>query len=258
MAGYQSPLWIAHRGESRDAPENTLASVNLAWERGVPAVEIDVRVSLDGLPVVIHNATTGHMAGTDWRVSRRTHKELKTLDFGRRRGKAWKGERMPKLDQILDTIPTGGRLFIEIKAGPEAIQPIRKALAGSRVRSEQIALIAFKRNLLSTAAQIMPDCEASWIVDLRRHQSKPTATEAERLANLVRSSGLNGLDLGMDASCDFEIIRLLQEHGLPVYCWTVNDLPLARRLIAAGIDGITSDRAAWLMGRLKKKSRRIR
>jgi glycerophosphoryl diester phosphodiesterase len=247
MAGNHSPLWIAHRGESRDAPENTLASVNLAWERGVPAVEIDVRVSRDGLPVVIHNATTGHMAGTDWRVSRRTHAELKTLDFGKRHGDALGGERMPVLDEILDTLPAGGQLFIEIKAGIEAVEPIRKAITGSRARPEQITLIAFKRTVLIAAAQAMPDCEASWIVDLRKYQSKPTNTTANRLARLVHRSGLNSLDLGMDASCDFEIIPLLQEHGLSVYCWTVNDLTLARRLTAAGIDGITSDRAAWMM-----------
>lgn len=252
MAENRSPLWIAHRGESQEAPENTLASINLAWERGVPAVEIDVRVSRDGLPMVIHNATTGHMAGTDWRISRRTGAELKTLDFGSHTGRNWADEWIPTLNEVLDTVPTGGRLFIEIKAGVEAVEPIRKALSKSRIRPKQIVLIAFRRRLLATAAQAMPKCKSSWIMDIRRHQSKPVPKVADHLANLVSRSGLNSLDLGIDASCDLAIIPALQEHGLPVYCWTVNDLPLARRLTAAGIDGITSDRAAWLMGRVGK------
>ena len=244
MPGKHPPLWIAHRGESQDAPENTLASVNLAWERGVPAVEIDVRVSRDGLPVVIHNATTGHMAGTDWRVSRRTHAELKTLDFGKRHGGALGGERMPILDDILDTVPAGGRLLVEIKAGLETVEPIRKAIAGSRARPEQIVLIAFKRMILIAAAQAMPKCEASWIVDLRRHQSKPTNTTANRLASLVHRSGLNSIDLGVDLTCDLSIVPALHRHDLLIYSWTVNNLTQARRLVAAGIDGITCDRAA--------------
>ena len=169
------------------------------------------------------------------------------MDFGKRHGDALGSERIAILDDILDTVPAGGRLLVEIKAGLEAVELIRKAIAGSRAQSKQIVLIAFKRTVLIAAAQAMPKCEASWIVDLRRKQSKPTSTTADRLADQVRRSGLNSIDLGVDLTCDLSIVPALHKHDLLVYCWTVNDLTLARHLVTAGIDGITSDRAAWLM-----------
>jgi glycerophosphoryl diester phosphodiesterase len=247
MPGTQAPLFIAHRGESHDAPENTLASINLAWERKVPAVEIDVRISLDQEAMVIHNATTGHMAGTDWRVSRRTCPQLRTLDFGRLRGSNWNGLTLPTLAEVLDTVPPDGRLFIEIKTGVEAVEPIRKCLAAGRVRAEQITLIAFKRNVLARAAEAMPECGAAWITDVKKVSDDGTRL-ATRLAGLTRRAGFQAINLGVDANTDLEIIGALKPHDLEVFCWTVNDRRLARRLIRAGIDGITSDRAAWLMG----------
>lgn len=246
MPERQPPLWIAHRGESHDAPENTLDSINLAWERKVPAVEIDVRTSRDGQPMVIHNSTTGTMAGTNWWVSRRTCAKLKTLDFGRNRGSEWAGAKIPTLPEVLDTVPAQGRLFIEIKSGAGAIEPIRKALAASSVRSDQIVLICFDRRILARAAKAIPACRTSWITDLRK-STRDTAAEAARLARLAGRDGFHGIDLGLDESCDLDIIPALQELGYEVLCWTVNQQRLARRLIRAGIDGITSDRAAWLM-----------
>ena len=233
-----TPLFIAHRGESHDAPENTLASVNLAWERGVPAVEIDVRVTLDRMPVVIHNATTGHMTGTDWAVSRRSFADLRTLDFGRLHGSAWTGQKIPTLDEVLDTVPESGRLFLEIKAGSEAIPPIRKTIRRSRTRPEQISLIAFRRPVLLAAAQAMPACDACRIIDLKSRHNQDPATEAARLSRIMKSDELRAVNAGMDASCDLAVVRALQSHGLKVYAWTVNDRAFARRLVRAGIDGI--------------------
>ena len=247
MPDARAPLYIAHRGESHDAPENTLASINLAWERKVHAVEIDVRVSRDREAMVIHNSTTGHMAGTDWRVSRRTCADLRTLDFGRLRGPTWAGLTIPTLTEVLDTVPSAGKLLIEIKAGAEAVEPICKALASNRVRADQITLIAFKRSVLARAAEAMPGCDTAWIIDIRK-LTGDTDRHAARLAGLTLRAGFRGINLGVDANSNLEIVGDLKAHGLKVFCWTVNDRRFARRLIRAGIDGITSDRAAWMMG----------
>ena len=75
-------LIIAHRGESFDAPENTLAAVNLAWERGADAVEIDVQLSKDNKIVVIHDENTKRTGGRNKLVKNQTLKELKELDVG--------------------------------------------------------------------------------------------------------------------------------------------------------------------------------
>src|SRR5258708_20977535 len=75
---------IAHRGASDEAPENTLASINLGWQQNADAVEVDVYLSKDGQIVVIHDALTSKTAGVRRRVSDQTLAELKRLDVDRK------------------------------------------------------------------------------------------------------------------------------------------------------------------------------
>src|SRR5215218_7394628 len=74
---------VGHRGASFDAPENTLASVKLAWEQKADAAEFDVFLSKDGKIVVIHDANTKRVAGVDKPVVQQTLEELRTLDVGK-------------------------------------------------------------------------------------------------------------------------------------------------------------------------------
>jgi len=76
------PLIIAHRGESHDAPENTMAAINLTWERDALVVEIDVQLSKDKKLVVIYDLNTKRFAGLYKNVKDQTLKELRKLDVG--------------------------------------------------------------------------------------------------------------------------------------------------------------------------------
>ncbi|MCH7827462.1 MAG: hypothetical protein IIC75_05760 [Bacteroidetes bacterium] len=73
---------IAHRGESYDAPENTLASVNLAWERGADAVEVDIRMTKDKNIVVIHDRTTKRTGGKNYKIKDSSYDELNNVNVG--------------------------------------------------------------------------------------------------------------------------------------------------------------------------------
>src|SRR5262245_59032558 len=84
---------IDHRGASHDAPENTLASIRLAWKQNADAVEIDVQFSKDGHIGVIHDDNTRKTAGVRKKVSEQTLSELKALDVGRWKDAKWSGER---------------------------------------------------------------------------------------------------------------------------------------------------------------------
>src|SRR6266536_3117553 len=112
---------IAHRGASRDAPENTLAAVNLAWRQGADAAEVDVQFSRDGKLVVIHDPNTRRTAKRNKKVSDQTLAELRLLDVGRWKGDQWRGERIPTLEEVLETVPNGKRRVVELKAAPNAI-----------------------------------------------------------------------------------------------------------------------------------------
>ncbi|MEM2795626.1 MAG: glycerophosphodiester phosphodiesterase family protein, partial [Thermofilaceae archaeon] len=99
---------VAHRGASGYEPENTLRSVRKALEMGVDAVEVDVRLSRDGVPVVIHDETVDRTTNGSGRVSDMTLKELKRLDAGA-------GEQIPLLEEVLEVVKGHAPLFAEIK-----------------------------------------------------------------------------------------------------------------------------------------------
>jgi len=88
---------IAHRGESFEAPENTHASINLAWVRNADAVEIDVQLTNDEKIVIIHDKSTLRTGGKLKRVSSNTYDNLSMIDVGKFKGRKWKDERIPLL-----------------------------------------------------------------------------------------------------------------------------------------------------------------
>jgi glycerophosphoryl diester phosphodiesterase len=98
---------VAHRGASKEAPENTLAAVELAWALEADAVEIDVRLSGDGRLAVIHDATLNRTASVEGCVGEMSMPELRNVDVGAWKGERWRGETISELPKILATIPTG-------------------------------------------------------------------------------------------------------------------------------------------------------
>ena len=146
---------IAHRGASYLAPENTRASVVLAWEKDAD-VEIDVHLTRDKRIVVVHDATVKSAAGGDMRISDTDSRELRELDVGSHKGSQFAGEPIPFLEEILQTIPPSRRLFVEIKCGPEILPYLQQALEDSG-KIPQIAIIGFDlENIVnSTSERIM-------------------------------------------------------------------------------------------------------
>ena len=110
MSGCTKPVEIiAHRGASYLAPENTMASVMLGWEKGAD-VEIDVYLTKDNKIVAIHDETTERTAGTDVNVAESTSEELRKLDVGSFKSEEYAGEQIPFLADIVKTIPPGRKL----------------------------------------------------------------------------------------------------------------------------------------------------
>jgi glycerophosphoryl diester phosphodiesterase len=97
-------LLIAHRGASREAPENTLAAFELAWQQGADGIEADFRLTRDGRIVCLHDATTGRTAGIDLAVAGASLEELKQLDFGSWKGSVWQGEPILVLEELLASL----------------------------------------------------------------------------------------------------------------------------------------------------------
>jgi len=242
---------IAHRGASFDAPENTLSAIQLAWMQNADAVEIDVHCSRDGKIVVIHDPTLRKLARCHGNVCDKTLRELQTFDVGSWKHERWREERIPSIDAVLDTIPKGNRLFIELKCGVEGLLELGGALRRTKTPAKSVALIGFSLATMMEAKRLLPKLEMSWIVERKRDWRTARWTPAaEFLIERVRQAGLDGLDMGV-RGLHTKFVQEVKAAHLQCYVWTVDSPAVARRLIAAGIDGITTNRPGWLRQRLR-------
>ena len=242
---------IAHRGASYDAPENTLSAVRLGWEQGADAVEVDVHCSRDGKIVVIHDPTLRKLARCSGKVCNKSLAELKQLDVGKWKHSRWAGERIPTVEEVLETIPRGKRLFIEIKCGAESVPELARAIERSGTSPKSVVIIGFSLATMTDMKRARPDVESCWIVERRRNWANGRwAPAADWVIERIRKAGLDGVDMGM-RGLHTEFIEEIKAARLKCYVWTVDSPFIAARLIRAGIDGVTTNRPGWLREQLR-------
>ena len=247
------PEWIAHRGESADAPENTLAAFRLAWERKVPAIELDVHLTKDGRLAVCHDFDTKRCSGVACKIRDSLWDELKDLDVGKKFNPKFAGEKLPLLDEALATIPAGARCFIEVKCGAEAIPALAKVVENCGKQPAQLAVISFNAEAVAEAKRQLPQLKAYYLSSFKSSGTRWSPT-AEQLIKQAQDIKADGLDLAFRGPLDEEFIRKVRDAKLELFVWTVNDADVARDLIKLGVDGITTDKAAWLREELKKSA----
>ena len=244
-------LIIAHRGESYYAPENTFASINLAWERDADAVEIDVQLTKDEKIVLIHDKTTLRTGGNYKRIASTNYDELLKIDVGKFKDTKWKNERIPLLDKVINAIPKNKILFIEIKSDEKIIKPLQSLAIQKNFNPAQIKLIGFNINLMKLLKDTFPDIGVYWIVEGKNYKSKESLKETIRICKLAK---LDGLDVQARKYLNKDIIHSVKNSGLSIYTWTVDDPDRAKQLHFDGIDGITTNRAGWLKNKLIEKN----
>jgi len=240
---------IAHRGASYLAPENTRAAAQLAWEKGAD-VEIDVHMSLDKRIMVIHDATTKHISGVDLKVSDTRSEALRKLDMGRFKGPAFAGEQMPFLEEIIQTIPPERKLYVEIKCGPEILPHLAELVRRSGKMS-QIVVIGFDLETVARSKQVL-DVPTYWLKGTAQDEETDAWIPHDpKLVQRARENGLDGLDVHY-AGITEALVNAAQDAGQKLYTWTVDDPDEARRLVRLKVDGITTNRPAWLREQLRK------
>lgn len=231
-----APLVIAHRGSSGVAPENTLAAFELAVSQGARAVECDVVLARDGVPVVIHDTTldrttngTGNVADHDWH-------ELARLDAGAWKGAVHAGERLPRLGDLLRAAVGKARIVIELKDGdPDALAiATRQAIASNP--GIEVGVISFIPDVVRAVRRAIPEVAVGYLYWERQE----FARDIPAVIGMAVEMGAHFLGpqttLVSPALC-----RAAHDAGLPVSTWTANDPDVMRRLMADGVDAITTD-----------------
>ena len=236
VAAWPLPLWIAHRGAGRLAPENTLAAFRVGAAHGYRAFECDVKLSADGVPFLLHDATLDRTTPVGGLAAAKTWAELSRIDAGGWHSRGYAGEPLPSLELIARYVQRNGHaLNIEIKPTPgqERETGLAVGRACLHLWDAQAALplcSSFRPEALQGARETAPQVPRALLLDTLW----PGWFEiAQGLACAAVVTNYNVMDAAL--------IERLHGAGLRALCYTVNDPAEARRLLALGIDGLITD-----------------
>lgn len=236
MTDWPYPLWIAHRGAGKLAPENTLAAFRLGAAHGYRAFECDVKLSADGLPFLLHDAELERTSSGTGTASKLSWGELARLDAGGWHSRSFSGEPIPALDGIAAyCIRNSFALNIEIKPTPgdEARTGRVVAAEAARLWAGQPTpplLSSFRPDALQTAREAAPGLPRALLIDTLR---EGWFEQAQSLGCVAVVTNFRVMDAALIAKLHAKNMRAL--------AYTVNDGAEAKRLAALGIDGIITD-----------------
>lgn len=231
---------IAHRGNSAEAPENTLAAFRQAIELGADGVELDVHASHDGVPVVIHDSRLERTTDGHGFVRERSARELAALDAGRWFDAAFAGEGVPTLAAALALLaPRGLEIHIELKTAEFEFTGLVQAVMAEVIAAGvagRVVLSSFNHHSLLDVRANAPDLPCAALISGR-------LIEPWRYVAL---HGFQALHLPY-ASVDEALVRGCHEAGLAVRTYTADEASVAERLMGLGVDGIITNQPRRLL-----------
>jgi glycerophosphoryl diester phosphodiesterase len=233
---HPTPLIFAHRGSSAHAPENTLAAFKLAETNGALAIELDVKLSADGVVVVIHDPTTDRTSGVSGSVNKMTFTELRHLDVGSFFSNKYKGEKIPALEDVFELL--GKRLLVNVELtnytspGDLLVEKTVEVIKRHGVE-ETVIFSSFSPLNLIKARRLLPEVP----VGLLASEGAAGGWARSFLARHLFPGIIH--PYYRDASKEY--ISKQHHNRRRVHVWTVNDPAEMRRLFNAGVDGIFSD-----------------
>ncbi|HHL52343.1 MAG TPA: glycerophosphodiester phosphodiesterase [Flammeovirgaceae bacterium] len=239
-------LMIAHRGASGVAPENTLASFAKALDQGADMLELDIHLSRDGIPVVIHDATLERTTNGHGRVVEYDLAALKQLDAGSWFASEYAGEHIPTLDEVLTLVNGRAPVIIEFKWDKEeGYYPQMAAKVAAIIRAHQASgwcwVQSYEQRYLDEMYRLLPEVPlvkcfiGVWSGPLGFYYDTGFHWGNYRPANYLK-----GLNLYYRTLTRSQVARLHQA-GLQVWSYTVNDPKNMNRQVNLGVDGIITN-----------------
>lgn len=233
------PRHIAHRGGGTAAPENTLGAIDLAARRGFRAVEFDVRLAADGVPVVIHDETLERTTGRPGRVADHTAQQLAQLAAVRGHdSSAWPGQAIPELGLLLLVVAARGLCAnLELKGGEETPDRLVAAVATRLAElawalpAERLLVSAFEPQLLAAARHHLPGIRRALLCEALGTRELGIASALECVA----------INPAVEA-CTATGVAAAHAAGLAVCAWTVTRPDQDQALFALGVDTVFTDR----------------
>jgi glycerophosphoryl diester phosphodiesterase len=230
-----SPIVIAHRGDKTHAPENTLAAFMMAAENGADAIEFDTKLTADGQVIVIHDRTVDRTTNGTGKISKLPFAAIRNLDAGAWFSGAFRGERIPTLDEVFETV--GRRLHINIELtnyatpGDDLVGKVVELILKHNLQ-EQILFSSFFPYNLKKVRSLLPKVPRGLL------------TMRGSKGFLGRALGWRGDYFALHpffTDTTPELIKQVRATGKRVHVWTVNAEEDLKRMISLGVDAIITD-----------------
>ena len=227
------PLITAHAACRGHAPENTLAGIRAALRLGADAIEVDVRCTRDGVPVLLHDGTVDRTTSGEGRITALSLRQARRLRLRSGKGFAGRGERIPTLREALGAVAGRALLVLEIKpAGIEetVLAVVRSASGGL----DWCAVHSFRPRVVQRVRKLEPRLPCSLLTS-----GQDVVDWGELFASAL-SLGAQGVAVHHVVVTP-ELVRAAHLRELQFSTWTVNTRDDVRRVAACGVDAITSD-----------------
>ncbi len=237
------PKFLAHRGGGKLAPENTIAGLQCGLAHGFHAVEFDVMLARDGVPVVMHDPYLGRTVAGAGNVFDYDAAELAAMDAGSWFGPQFGDATVPLFAQYVEFCKANGIwMNIEIKPAPgfdvetgRVVGELTRAMFGLEIaRGDPAALplmSSFSPVALAAARAAAPDVPRALLLD-----ALPADWEAQ--ARALGAVAIHTNQKHLTAA----LARQVKDAGFGLFCYTVNDPARARAIIGWGVDGMCTDR----------------
>ncbi len=231
------PRWIAHRGAGKLAPENTLAAFRLGHAHGWRMFECDVKLSADGVPFLLHDATLERTTNGQGTAGQLPWARLAGLDAGSWLAPAYAGEPLPTLQTIARyCLDHDSLLNIEIKPTPGTERQTGTVVAQTAMQLWQSAAVppllsSFQPESLLGAQAAATALPRALLLDSLWDGWLETARKLDCVAVVCKYT-----------LWDAALVARVRAAGLRCLCYTVNDATAAQNLLALGLDGLITDR----------------
>jgi glycerophosphoryl diester phosphodiesterase len=245
------PWIIAHRGVRDETPENTGSALRRAATLPIDGVEFDVQMSADGVAVLFHDRTLMKINRRRSRVAELTHMELRRIDWGRWYHADFAGEPLTTLGAALEILKNCPHICIEIKSDPvdrksghvhrltEHVVALLKRPEMQETKARSL-ILSFDPEVLARAYRL--DHHLRCLLNL--NEKEPLKHEPE-----TRHLWAVGISIGkLSAS----MVQWAHRRDLKVFTYTCNGPRQVAKAVRAGVDGIITDKPAWLAQRLEK------
>jgi glycerophosphoryl diester phosphodiesterase len=243
---FTAPLILGHRGASAVAPENTLAAFSQAIDAGADGIEFDVRLSSDGVPVVIHDAALNRTGLMSKLVRELTCAQLKEIDVGSwfdKRSGAFAGEKIPTLEQVFDLFAgKPAALYVEMKCdageGALLVSAVVDQIHAQNMK-DLVVVESFDLTAIQEIKRIDRSLRTAALFEPRL--SKPVSTlRAQTIINLARRHSADEIALHHTLARK-GILESARKEGFEIVVWTVDDPVWIDRARAGGIKAIIAN-----------------